>query len=160
MNDLINRANLPSVLNGITMSECDKVIEPFLEERSCDEVWHAVRALRDFYDWVMSENAVEPCKDAVSREWLLDCFGLSEKTRKHSGDYSGYDTRMLYEIQDAIEDAPPVTAETDIDDYMKGYDHGTADTWKIAQTVFGSTVTLYEAMDVAKCMKGAENETH
>jgi hypothetical protein len=66
MDDLINRANLPSVLNGVTMSECDKVIEPFLEERSCDEVWHTVRALRDFYDWVMSENAVEPKQG----EWI------------------------------------------------------------------------------------------
>lgn len=103
---------------------------------------------------------VEPCKDAVSRQWLLDYFGLSEQTRKHGGDYSGYDTRMLYEIQDAIEDAPSVTVETDIDDYMKGYDHGTADAWKIARIIFDSDITLHEAMDVVKCMKGVEDETY
>ena len=37
----------------------------------------------------------------------LDAFGLSEKTRKYGGDYSGYDTRMLYEIQDTIESLEP-----------------------------------------------------
>lgn len=75
MDDLINRANLPSVLNGVTMSECDKVIEPFLEERSCDEVWHTVRALRDFYDWVMNENAVKPCKDdLIKRSDVLETY--------------------------------------------------------------------------------------
>ncbi len=52
---------------------------------------------------------LEPCEDAVSRKYLLDAFGLSEKTRKYGGDHSGYDTRMLYEIQDVIEDAPSVT---------------------------------------------------
>lgn len=37
----------------------------------------------------------------------LDAFGLSEKTRKYGGDHSGYDTRMLYEIQDTIEAIEP-----------------------------------------------------
>ena len=34
------------------------------------------------------------------------------------------------------------------------YQEGMETAWGIAQTVFGSTVTLYEAMDVAKCMRG------
>lgn len=46
----------------------------------------------------------------INREELLKAFGLSEKTRKYGGDHSGYDTRMLYEIQDAIEDAAEVDA--------------------------------------------------
>ena len=46
----------------------------------------------------------------INREELLNAFGLSEKTRKYGGDHSGYDTRMLYEIQDTIEDAAEVDA--------------------------------------------------
>ena len=46
----------------------------------------------------------------INREKLLNAFGLSEKTRKYGGDHSGYDTRMLYEIQDTIEDAAEVEA--------------------------------------------------
>ena len=50
----------------------------------------------------------ESCDDAISRQALLDAFGFSEKTRKWGGDHSGYDTMMLYEIQDMIESAPSV----------------------------------------------------
>lgn len=46
----------------------------------------------------------------INREELLKAFGLSEKTRKHGGDGSGYNTLMLYEIQDTIEDAAEVDA--------------------------------------------------
>jgi len=46
--------------------------------------------------------------DLISRQAALDTFGLSEKTRKYGGDHSGYDTIMLYEVQDAIEALPPV----------------------------------------------------
>lgn len=46
----------------------------------------------------------------INREELLNAFGLSENTRKYGGDHSGYDTRMLYEIQDTIEDAAEVDA--------------------------------------------------
>ena len=43
----------------------------------------------------------------VRKQDMLDAFGLSEKTRKYGGDHSGYDTRMLYEIQDTIESLEP-----------------------------------------------------
>lgn len=46
----------------------------------------------------------------INREELLNAFGLSEKTRKYGGDHSGYDTRMLYEIQDTIEGTEEVEA--------------------------------------------------
>ena len=46
----------------------------------------------------------------IDADKLLNAFGLSEKTRKYGGDHSGYDTRMLYEIQDTIEDATEVDA--------------------------------------------------
>lgn len=42
----------------------------------------------------------------IRRQAALDAFGLSDKTRKYGGDHSGYDTRMLYEIQDTLEDLP------------------------------------------------------
>ena len=106
MNDVINRANLPSVLNGVTMSECDKVIEPFLEERSCDEVWHTVRALRDFYDWVMSENAVEPCKDAVSREWLLN--ELEEMNVANFYELNEHSAEAYHDIKNAVNAMPSI----------------------------------------------------
>lgn len=42
----------------------------------------------------------------ISLNAALDTFGLSEKTRKYGGDHSGYDTLMLYEVQDALEALP------------------------------------------------------
>ena len=49
--------------------------------------------------------------DTISRQAAIEAFGLSEKTRKYGGDHSGYDTRMLYEIQDVLENLPSVTPE-------------------------------------------------
>lgn len=49
--------------------------------------------------------------DIISRQAAMDAFGLSEKTRKYGGDHSGYDTRMLYEIQNALEDLPSAQPE-------------------------------------------------
>ena len=43
----------------------------------------------------------------IRKQDAFDAFGLSEKTRKYGGDHSGYDTRMLYEIQDTIESLEP-----------------------------------------------------
>ena len=48
--------------------------------------------------------------DYISRQAALAAFGLSEKSRKYGGDHSGYDTRMLYEIQDTLEDIPAADA--------------------------------------------------
>ena len=42
----------------------------------------------------------------------IDAFGLSEKTRKYGGDHSGYDTMMLYEIQDVLESLPSADRPT------------------------------------------------
>ena len=49
--------------------------------------------------------------DCIDRCATLDAFGLSEKTRKWGGDHSGYDTMMLYEIQDIIEDMPTIEVQ-------------------------------------------------
>lgn len=46
--------------------------------------------------------------DLISRQALLDDLGMNDKTRKWGGDHSGYNTLMLYEIQDVIESQPPI----------------------------------------------------
>ena len=82
--------------NSLYMDSCDI--------RSCDNR-DATKALEQ-----------EPCgkdinvraTDAISRQAALDTFGLSEKSRKYGGDHSGYDTIMLYEVQDALEALPSV----------------------------------------------------
>ena len=48
--------------------------------------------------------------DLISRAEILKAFGLSEKTRKYGGDHSGYNSMMLYEIQDTIEGMESVSA--------------------------------------------------
>jgi len=54
--------------------------------------------------------------DLISRQAALDTFGLSGKSRKYGGDHSGYDTIMLYEVQDALEALPSIQTEP-----KKGY---------------------------------------
>ena len=56
-------------------------------------------------------NLAEVGTDCISRQDALEAFGLSEKTRKYGGDHSGYDTMMMYEIQDTIEDLPTIQPE-------------------------------------------------
>lgn len=108
---------------------------------------------------LQSIPAVEPCEDAVSREKLFRTF-VEDNSIGHYGEFmDGSDCAFTKrEVLKTIKNAPSVIAETDIDDYMKGYDHGTADAWKIARIIFDSDVTLYEAMDVVKCMKGAKDD--
>ena len=55
--------------------------------------------------------SAEPREDAISRQAAIDAFGLSENTRKYGGDHSGYDTMMLYEIQDILEDLPSANSQ-------------------------------------------------
>jgi len=47
---------VPKTINGVVLKDCDKVIEPFLEEHEYGDLWEAVRALRDFYDWITEEE--------------------------------------------------------------------------------------------------------
>lgn len=65
--------------------------------RFMDAFWMAVDALSQ-----------EICEDCISRQAAIEAFNLSEKTRKYGGNHSGYDTMMLYEIQDVLEDLPSV----------------------------------------------------
>ena len=78
---------------------------------------------------LINERSEEDC---ISRQAVLEAFNLSEKTHKYGGDHSGYDTMMLYEIQDVIEDLPsvqpkPMQVELEGDGYANGklvYDYG------------------------------------
>ena len=40
--------------------------------------------------------------DYISRQATLDALGVTKNATKYGGDHSGYDTRMLYEIHDAL----------------------------------------------------------
>lgn len=74
----------------------------------------------------------------INREELLNAFGLSEKTRKYGGDHSGYDTRMLYEIQDTIEGAEEVEAIPVewIESYLSGCAVGSIAYYVIKQMLY------------------------
>ena len=82
-----------------------------------EDAWR--RAKGYLYDALSGEEAdeiikaleQESCENAINRQALLDAFGFSEKTRKWGGDHSGYNTMMLYEIQDVIESQPPVNPQ-------------------------------------------------
>ena len=45
--------------------------------------------------------------DYIDRQVALDALGVTKNATKYGGDHSGYDTRMLYEIQDTIESLEP-----------------------------------------------------
>ena len=49
---------IPTEFNGITMEEADYLADEFLKDTPCNRMWDAMRALRDFYETVISE-AVE-----------------------------------------------------------------------------------------------------
>ncbi len=85
---------LKNEYNGIGCDECEvtKSQEPCEVEAA---------KLQQAYN-----KGFENCRQA-----LLDTFGLSEKTRKWGGDHSGYNTMMLYEIQDVIESQPSVNPQ-------------------------------------------------
>ena len=81
------------------------------DEMTLEQARHAVKDLRKMLAEYLEQN---PCEDVISRQAVLDAFGLSEKTRKYGGDHSGYDTLMKYEIQDILEDLPSVTPKEKI----------------------------------------------
>ena len=112
-------------------------------ERSCgkcDLMMPSKEPILQAYELAIKALEQEPCEVEATklqqaynkgfedcRQALLDAFGFSEKTRKWGGDHSGYNTMMLYEIQDMIESAPsvkqePKTGYLSIDDVMSVFD--------------------------------------
>ena len=114
--------------DAISRQAVDEAIYDY--SRSCDVNYAQIM---EYIDKIPSVNPQEPCDDAnanqhnsnalnhvgqhtnalegdlINRQAALDAFGLFEKTRKYGGDYSGYDTMLLYEIQQTLEDLPSVT---------------------------------------------------
>ena len=90
-------------------------------EKALDEFEYKGKTLRQWIEIILatdnnvgtklSTNLASLGTDCISRQDALEAFGLSEKTRKYGGDHSGYDTMMMYEIQDTIENLPPIQPE-------------------------------------------------
>ena len=55
---------IPTEFNGITMQEADYLADEFLKDEPCNRIWDVMRALRDFYETVISE-AVETATDTA-----------------------------------------------------------------------------------------------
>lgn len=87
-------------------------------DKAIDEVEYNGKTIREWTEIILAAdnnvatkdgtNLASLGTDCISRRDALEAFGLSEKTRKYGGDHSGYDTMMMYEIQDTIENLPPI----------------------------------------------------
>lgn len=90
----------------MTREEATEEIKRIKQGMQCDFGWNksGIEAL----DMAIEALQTEFSEDCISRQQALDTFGLSENTRKYGGDHSGYDTIMLYEVQDALEALPSV----------------------------------------------------
>lgn len=76
--DCISKADLPKKLNGVVLDDCDKIVDEFLEEHECDELWNVVRALRDFYDWTMDAPPVTPINNIQKADTLIIAAALRD----------------------------------------------------------------------------------
>ena len=102
------------------IKHCEEVADA--NERTCKAKPHAnlesylecATQHRQLAEWLKDYKRLleqKPCDDGnlISRQAAIEAFGLSEKTRKYGGDHSGYNTIMLYEVQDIIEQLPSVS---------------------------------------------------
>ena len=68
---------LPTELNGITMQEADYLADEFLKDEPCNRMWDAMRALRDFYETVISEVVeVKSTADTPQTDSHITCYGI------------------------------------------------------------------------------------
>ena len=68
---------LPTEFNGITMEEADYLADEFLKDEPCNRMWDAMRALRDFYETVISEavevkNTADTPQTDLSKEEFIE----------------------------------------------------------------------------------------
>lgn len=115
--------------------------------------WESVR---DYAEEVVSDI---PSAEPKQGEWIISevRFGNYKYQCKECGwhEYHAYNDVKPHNF---CPNCGTRMTDKDIDVPYKTYEDGMAEAWRIAQIVFGSTVTLYEAIDVAKCMKGADDE--
>ncbi len=88
-----------------------KVSDMSIDQKYKMELLGMISAIGFAHEKELSTNLASLGTDCISRQDALEAFGLSEKTRKYGGDHSGYDTMMMYEIQDTIENLPPIQPE-------------------------------------------------
>ena len=85
-----------------------KVSNMSIDQKYKMELLGMISAIGFVHEKELGTNLASLGTDCISRQDALEAFGLSEKTRKYGGDHSGYDTMMMYEIQDTIENLPPI----------------------------------------------------
>ena len=96
--------------------------------------------------------------DYIDRQVALDALGVTKNATKYGGDHSGYDTRMLYEIHDALTGIPaadvaPVVFCKDCRKRRKdGY------CTKFIQNISGITSAWYMPQDDDFCSYGERKE--
>ena len=88
-----------------------KVSDMSIDQKYKMELLGMISAIGFAHEKELSTNLASLGTDCISRQDALEAFGLSEKTRKYGGDHSGYDTMMMYEIQDTIENLPTIQTE-------------------------------------------------
>lgn len=98
----------------------DMAIKALEQERSMSaeitQYRHDCKKLMEENERLKKALEQESYVDCISRQAALDTFGLSERSRKYGGDHSGYDTIMLYEVQDALEALPSVNTQEPCED--------------------------------------------
>ena len=106
---------LEVAIKALDQQFCDDWYDVPSDEMTLEQARQAVKDLRKKLAECLEKH---PCTDVISRQDAFDAFGLSEKTRKYGGDHSGYDTMMLYEIQDVIENLSPVIPQQKIGQWI------------------------------------------
>lgn len=110
-------------VKALEQQPCDDWYDVPSDEMTLEQARQAVKDLRKKLAECLEQHH---CSDVISRQAAIDAFGLSEKTRKYGGDHSGYETIMLYEVQDVIENLPPVTPQMKDEDVAKAFQFGLA----------------------------------
>lgn len=100
------KGELPTKFNGITMEEAVHLADEYLENNTCDRMWDAIRALRDFCECVTDEATEVKTphgrlidEDAFSDIWSGNHIGDEDEGRYH-------DAQWIY--RDEVDKVPTV----------------------------------------------------
>ena len=96
--------------------------------------------------------------DYISRHAALDALGVTKNATKYGGDHSGYDTRMLYEIHDALTGIPAADVAPVVfcKDFRKRRKDGYCT--KFIQNISGIASVWYMPQDDDFCSYGERRE--
>ena len=138
-------ASLDHIIKG--MSANDVRLDAYVSQRN--QVNYDIYTINNLPP-ALGTNLAEVGTDCISRQDALEAFGLSEKTRKYGGDHSGYDTMMMYEIQDTIENLPPIQPEPCEDAVSREAVIDAIDEWKEACADCGHKETVSDIKLIRK----------